>query len=377
MKIGFILGLAMCGCFFAVAVGAQQAQTPADPVAILKMQQDQTAQLASTWLHSGDPRLEAWGAYVVLRDKHKALIPELLAMADAYQVSGLPVLNTRREQHDAMLAILDTLIQMDAAITGDESKRLYSEFPAQTLILLRRAGMSSDSFLLEVFLTEHSQRKWLAVGDILAERKARGFAAAVLGNMTVHATIRVGTSSSSGEGVGWSCDYGPGDPKGRPDWPEIGTYSLVDHVPGATLLVDGADPVYFYRNVDALYDHDRHDNGECYGFNAESWDLIREHYLTRLLGGPQEDPPLKSSVYQTTIWKNGEAYVAYLTGLVHQQQETFAELALRLKDCRLLTGKEVAAVKPHLEITIVDDREDKATPLPRVENLGENVTVKM
>jgi len=34
-------------------------------------------------------------------------------------------------------------------------------------------------------------------------------------------------------------------------------------------------------------------------------------------------------------------------------------------------------VTPHLEITIVDDRDDKTTPLPRVENLGDNVIVKM
>jgi hypothetical protein len=30
-----------------------------------------------------------------------------------------------------------------------------------------------------------------------------------------------------------------------------------------------------------------------------------------------------------------------------------------------------------LEITIVDNREDKTAPLPRAENLGENVILKM
>jgi hypothetical protein len=113
MRTGFIFGLAVCGCFGAISVGAQHAQAPVDPAVILKMQQEQTGQLASTWLHSGEPRLQAWGAYVILRDKHKELIPDLLALANAYDVAGLPVLNTRREQHDAMLAILDTLIQID------------------------------------------------------------------------------------------------------------------------------------------------------------------------------------------------------------------------------------------------------------------------
>jgi hypothetical protein len=87
MKIGFIFGVVMCGSLAAGAVGAQQAQAP-DPAAILKTQQEQTAQLAATWLHRGDPRLQAWGAYVVLRDKHKELVPDLLALADAYEVTG-------------------------------------------------------------------------------------------------------------------------------------------------------------------------------------------------------------------------------------------------------------------------------------------------
>jgi hypothetical protein len=377
MRVSLIFRFAVCGFLAASAVAAQQAQAPADPAVILKLQREQTAQLAATWLHSGDPRLQAWGAYVALRDQHRQLIPDLLALANEYEVSEQAVPRTGRAKHDAMLAILDALIQFNPAITGDESARLYPEFPTQSLILLRRAGMSSNSFLLEVFRTEHSQHGWLAAGNMLAERKARGFASAVLRSMTVHATIRVGTSSSSGEGVGWACDYGPGDPKGKSDWPEIGTYSLVDHVPGVTLLVDGADPVYFYRSVSALYDRDRHDNDGCYGFDAESWDLIREHYLTRLLDGPQEDPPLKSSVHRTMIWKNGEAYVAYLRGVVQQQQAAFAELALRLKDCHLMTEDEFAAAKQHLEITIIDDRQDKRTPLPRAENLGENVIVKM
>ena len=374
----------MCGCLGAAAVGARQVQAPADPTAILKMQQEQTAQLAAAWLHSGDPRLQAWGAYVVLRDKHKELIPDLLALAHAYEVTGMPGLSTRREHHDAMLAILDALIQLDPPISGDESSRLYSEFPAQSLILLSRAWISSASlkssndFLLEIFRTEHSQLPWLAAGNILAERKAEGFAAAVLGNMTVHVNLRVTSPHhlvvSSGEA--WCGDSFPGPPEDRSAWPEIGIYALAESGPGATLLADGADPAYYKRKVGKRYSNIE-GGGQCGSGGTYRWDDLRQHYLARMLGKPQDEPPLKASLYQAITWENGNAYLAYLRSFARQQQMKFAEVAGKLRDCNLMTDDEIVAAKPHLEITIVDDRKDKTAPLPRAENLGKNVTVKM
>jgi len=374
----------MCGCFAAISVGAQQAQAPADPAVILKAQQDQTAQLAATWLHSGDPRLQAWGAYVVLRDKHTQLIPDLLALADAYEVTGLPVLNTRREQHDAMLAVLDSLIQLDPPISGDQSARLYSEFPAQSLIMLSRAWISAESlkssnrFLMELFRTEHSELPWLAAGNILAERKADEFAAAVLGNMTVHMNLLVTSPNQAvgGSGTSWCGDSFPGPPEDRSAWPEIGTYELAQSGPGAVLLADGADPAYYKRKVGRRYSSIE-GGGQCGSGTSYQWDELRQHYLARMLGAPQDEPLLKASVYRTVIWENGQAYAAQLRGFVQQQQVAFAEVADKLREVCLMTEEEVATAKPHLEITIVDDREDKTTPLPRVENLGENVTVKM
>jgi hypothetical protein len=294
------------------------------------------------------------------------------------------VLNTRREQHDAMLAILDTLIQLDPPITGDESARLYSEFPAQSLILLSRAWISEESlkssnrFLLELFRTEHSELAWLAAGNILAERKAEGFAAAVLGNMTVHMNLLVTSphQAISGSGESSCGDSFAGPPENRSAWPEIGTYALAESGPGVTLLADGADPAYFRRKVGRIYSSIE-GHGECTDVNAYRWDELRQHYVARMLDASQDESPLKASIYETIIWENGKAYLAYLNDFVQQERMKFAEVAGKLRDACLMSEEEVAAVKPHLEITIVDNREDKTAPLPRAENLGENVILKM
>jgi len=384
MRVSLILRFVVCGLLAASGVGAHQPQAPTDPAVILKAQTNQTAQFAAAWLHSGDPRLQAWGAYVVLRDKHKQLIPDLLALADAYEITGLPVLNTRREHHDAMLAVLDSLIQLDAPISGDEGRRLYSEFPTQSLILLSRAWVfpdsldSSNKILLDIFRKEHSQPYWLAAGNILAERKAEGFAATVLGNMTVHMSFVVTSPNRLMTGFGESAcgDSFAGPPEDRTAWPEIGTYSLAEPGPGVTLLADGADPAYYRRKVGRVYG-DIEGGGQCSNVIANSWDLLRQHYLARMLGESRENPSLKASNFRTVFWKNDVAYQAQLRRFVQQQQMKFAEVTGKLRDACLITADEFAAAKPHLEITIVDERKDKTTPLPRAEHLGENVTVKM
>src|ERR1019366_5381970 len=138
MRIGFIFGLVMCGCFSAVAAGAQQQRPslPTDPSAVLTMQGIQTAQLAETWLHSGDPRLQAWSAYVILRDHHGSLIPDLVKMVSEYDVAAWPIADGRRDPHDAMIAILDALIELRGPVLTADAARLYPEFPVQSLILL-------------------------------------------------------------------------------------------------------------------------------------------------------------------------------------------------------------------------------------------------
>jgi hypothetical protein len=388
MKTTLTSALILCG-FLAVTTLPRQSQqqTQLDPYAILQAQRNQTEQLAASWLHSSDVRLQAWGAYVVLRDDHRQFTPDLIAMVSAYDVSGWPVVflkatPAQQDRHDAMLAILDAVIQLHASVHASEAARLYPEFPAQSLILLSRDGTDANSFLLEIFRAEHLQQAgWLAAGNLLVDRRVPGFAAAVLGAMTVHAKIRVVTTNTSGHGEGWAGDCGSDGPEDKPGWPAIGTYALLncfsERTPDASLLAGGTDPAYYRRTVSALYK--RVPRG-CCGFSgpdAESPDLLREHYLTRMIYPPQESPPLKSSLSQTVVWKNGDAFLEYLSNFVHQQKTMLIDVARKLTAAGLMTSNEASTVETQIEITIVDERDDKSAPLPNPGNLGENVTLKM
>ena len=377
MGTAFVFRFGLCVLLAASAVAAQQPQAPTDPSTVLTMQGLQTAQLAATWLHNGDPRLEAWGAYVILRDHHESLIPDLVKMVSEYEVAPWPIADSRRDQHDAMIAVLDVLIELSGPVSTSDAARLYPEFPVQSLILLSREGDSAFPYLLDIFRTERSHHDaWLAAGNELAQRRFPGFAAAVLGSLTVQARIRVTTSgeSEAGWGTGGSCASGG---EGKAGWPVVGNYSFAGRRTGAILLADGVDPAYYMRWVSGAYDRDR---DRCCGpcaADGTDLNLYREHYLAFLLAAPQANPPLRASFNETIIWRDSTTYLTHLRDVVQQQDEAFLRAAGKLRDAGLMTPEEVAVVTPHLEITIVDDRDDKTTPLPRVENLGDNVIVKM
>jgi hypothetical protein len=399
MRIGLISVLACYGFASASSVAAQQPQVPTDPSVILKSQREQTAQLAATWLHSGDARLEAWGAYVVLRDKHKQFIPDLVALVHGYEVAGWQFPPADENRHDAMLAVLDDLIQFYVVIPVPEAARLYPEFPAQSIILISRGNKDATRFFMEIFRDEklHAM-EWQAAGNFLAQIETPGFAADVLSKLTVHATVKV---TSSGElrfsdGMGGGCSILI--PKAKPDWPEVGNYSLAtgaapesdwprvgaekyfeQHSAAALFLVAGPIPIYSQRSVDALYDqirHARRDGNGC-GANYVDWDSLRERYVTRMVSAKQESPPLKSYFDETIAWKDSNSYFQYLRNMVQQQQTAFREVVAKLKSSGWMTADESGAAKLKLEITIVDDREDKTIPLPHPDNLGDDVIVKM
>jgi hypothetical protein len=399
MRVSFVFRFFICGLLAASVVGAKQAQAPADPSVILKSQREQTAQLASAWLHSGDPRLQAWAAYLVLRDKHKQFIPDLVALVHDYKVAGWQFPLAEENRHDAMLAVLDDLIQFYAVIPAADAAKLYPEFPTQSVLLLSRANKDSTGFFMEIFRTEKSHSlEWLAVGNFLAQIQAPGFATYILDNMTVHATIKVTTKGDLrfSEGPGVSCAIAI--PKAKPDWPEVGNYLLTtsvapesdwprvgaekyfeQHSAAASFLVDGPIPIYSQRTVDALYDQIRHarvDGNGC-GANYVDWDSLRERYVTRMVSAKQDSPPLKSYFDETITWKDQSTYLQCLRNLVQQQQDAFTEVGRKLKESGWMTAEEAAAARLKLEIKIVDDRDDKTIPLRRMESVGENVTVKM
>ncbi|MFZ0818487.1 MAG: hypothetical protein WAM91_00340 [Candidatus Acidiferrales bacterium] len=377
-------GIAIAALLGASAVAGQSALSQIEPSAVLKNMQQQSAQLAASWLHASDPRLQAWGAYFVLRDRLKDLSPDLIALLSAHQVVEKDYNSPDNDQHDAIVAVLDALIQLDLKVPVSEAARLYPEFPAETLLLLSKFNSADDSTepevteaLLHIFESEPSSSNgWLAAGDLLASRRAPGFAALVLKGMVIHLDVGVWTPNQiGGFGSGSSCCGGIFSHEPKKGWPEVGNYELFDcGTPGresATMLAGGKDPAYYVRTVDALYGYGS--AGSC-GCRADR-KLIRQHFLETLLGDDDENIPVKATVSRGIEWHDGATFVSEILGFIQTQRDAIAQVVKELEDNLLLTSDEAAVAMPRIEIQINDYRDGDKTPLPPLPNLGANISV--
>lgn len=358
----------------AIAAGAQQA--PPDPAAVMANLEKQMAPLARAWLHSADPRTQAWGAYMVLRDGHTEAIPDLLALVQDFPVVEEPAAQADVDRHDAGLGVLDALIQFGAQVPAGDAQRIYPEFPVQSLILLSRSREDTAPALLAIFKSERRwPAAWLAAGNFLLERSAEGLAAAVVEGMTVHAEVMV-TEPGAGWGSGGSAFCGGTGlpPESKDGWPPLGVYAFGGCggylQSGATILAGGTDPAYYLRQVTASYRAEG-----VSGCNPDP-DLVRQHYLTKLLSASDDQPPVRAHVSRTIPWQGPDAYRRELAAFIAEQQHVFVELARRLGEPGLLSGEDAKTLRPALQVRVWDQRASHELALPSVPALAENVTVE-
>lgn len=382
MSCGLRQLVAWCVALAMVALSSQTvwAQKQADPAVIVQSQEKQSVGLAAEWLGSSDARVRAWGAYLALRDRQVNLVPQLIGLVKAYSVTGSPLTSSERDEHDAMLAVLDAIIQMQGGFPTDVAAKLYPEFPAQALISLSHDGPKAASSLLEIFKTENKlPGAWLAAGNLLMVWNPSGFAAAILANLTVHAHIAV-VSENSGAGIGGG--YGgscvSGVPPVKIGWPAVGKYYVRNTTSGFTgdvLLQDGADPAFYFRTVDAAYVLRNDDESGCSKMFELNRDTVREHYLAKLAPEPSGEPFVRSYVEQTISWQDDTTYVISLRAFIGQQQRLFEALGKKLMDAGLISAEERESARPSLEVRISDFRRNSPPTLPLLQDAGSNVKI--
>ena len=223
-------------------------QTPPDPAAIVHEAHEHEQQLAKQWLASGDPRTVAWGASLASRDLHGALLPDLLNVLRAHTVTPQPASLAEVDEHNAMLAVLDAILEIHGDVSGADAVKLYPEFPAQALILLSRSQDDINAPLLEIFNSSNDRTEYtLTAGNLLASRRAPGFAATVLNRITIHSLVSVfNEGSGGGFGGGSLCCGVGGSMPDKAGWPAVGTYGVgVCDNPGqgSVLFASGSPPI--------------------------------------------------------------------------------------------------------------------------------------
>lgn len=362
MRLLHILAAALLTGFSA------QAQTVPEPSTYTATP---TSEVMLQWLHSPNPRLQAWAAHDILLFRSTDLIPDLQSQLDRTTPGTLSD-GSRLANFRTTLAMLDTLIQLGAAVPAATLARIEKlgynsqteEIVLLTLLPWDEAESAVHSFYKPGLSSDSGETRVAA--QLLAQHPPKGFAAELLSTIVVTGRVTVHDANS---GSGWGSGSAIGDcgcsAPMTSDWPEVGRYSFQDpprkgqSLPDSeTLFLSAPDPIYLIRTVSRNYYAT-----SCGGFSALN-DAIRSHLVGTLLNGNPASPFPEQPVSLDIQFESRESYRAKVERFVDEQQQNFNQIATSLTTLNLLTEEERQAATLRVNLSLYDSRTQPAADLP-------------
>jgi hypothetical protein len=308
-------------------------------------------------LQSAEKQERAWGAYLAGLHGLKASAPGLVELlADPALAAGGP--------EDALVrqAALDALIRLGAEVPAETLMPLRPSAPDEVIILLARDPRQNRLALLSLFDDEALPTHWVAVGNLLAETRADGFAARLLGGLKIEATVYVydeeaerGYGGGCG-GCGGGCNYFGG----RDDYPPVFYYALTTaNTRGAVVAAPGRHTVYYVRGLTPPCGR-----GRDFGCGNPPRDQYRVEYVADLLGTTEEDLKLEASPFREVVCRDARQCGRALAAVRDEIFGGYAGAVRRLLDAELLDPAEAAELRPDVTVRLNDRRERTTFQLP-------------
>jgi hypothetical protein len=354
-----LLGIAWLGsCTRAVAFSQEHNQglvkVSADGLAVGEVKKEIFRRM-----RSGEIKDRAWGVYLIGQHglgEFATGVSELLRPA----LEG-----ESRETSLFYQVVLDSLIQLDAAVPADVLMPHYKKFPEQVLILLAKRPEANREVLVALLKELHSGIFWISVCNLLTPMKAPGFAAHLLGDMTIRISVRVYDEyggSSGGVGGGWGCGVRGVSPD-PVEFPPIARYVLTSHTQSdAVLLAPGRRATYYVRYSGQPGMPYTGEYTRCEGGGHE--DQTRTEYLAELLDTAMKDLQFTPRPSYHVLWNGLETYQYEIARIRAEVEGSLGRLVEGLVVKRLLSVSEAVALKVGLFMDIIDDRADTSIPLP-------------
>jgi hypothetical protein len=330
---------------------------------------------------SVDSRAVAWAAYGAAAAGDASQIPMLLAVASQWRTlaarsdagtNSAELAAQRQDERDAMAAVVDALIQLKATVPAETMRALAPDFGNGVAVLLSRMPEEQREALSFEFYRNTSAGEYglqYVSAALLALHPVPGFAADLIGNVKVQATVTVVVPGHLG-GVGGGSSHCGGSfgESSRNDWPTIGQYALSDERDdGALQLVGGIGPVYAKR-FEAM-----HYRGSFSSISLGSDERVR--LIAEMLDISAEDIPWKASVTATIAFESDAQFRDELADFVKAERDEHQKTVAALEARSLLTGAEAQESLPEMEIFLMDFRGEGFGPLPEPMNLPPRVTL--
>jgi len=333
-------------------------------------------------LFSGDPRLVAWGAHATLAARDRDLVPDLLSLADKWQPpqerdateSPVELTQQQKDERDATAAVLDALIQLHAQVPPQTLRSLAPHFAPEVAILMSPLPAPDALALsLDLYHSRTGALRYVSAA-LLALQPPPGFAADLLGHITVNATVFVANPDQGGFGRGGSSgSCFATTEESRKGWPKIGQYFLSKQKKdGAMLVVAGVDPVYAMREELSRYSGDM-----CHkAFGVYLGPEERLRLTSGMLGASRdESTPWNTAPMTTITFQSPEQFERALLSFAEDEQRKYRVTIAALAAHGLITTSEAEVPEslPRLELMINDMRGVDAEPLPELTNLPPRV----
>jgi hypothetical protein len=357
--------LAIAACALSWCVPAVTGQdTPPD---VVGRDSEIRSAWAIQWLRSDSPLDIAWGAWLTRVDRQQAAVPLLVKQLSGYRPpEDLAAESRNSDRHDAMLQVLDALIELRVPVPVEDAHKLFGEFAAQSLILLVRPPDDQQAALFDIFDRASANWNWLAAGNALLKTRSPGFTAKLVARFTEHLQISVwdpGFGGGTGGG-GSECGFSLRAPKRG--WPPVGLFQLTqfpDRIPwlSTVFLIGGETPVYYWRAEPGNYDNPPDVRGACDDGNRDEY---RAQYLMKLV---PPFPRIALDAYPNVRleWRGDILYQQEFAAAVEKQLAQLRSGVASLQQSQLLAPSPALA-NPRLETVIDDERRDKSVPLPSV-----------
>lgn len=355
--------LACAPIVLAAAISAQQpAVTPDSPVDSATLHQ---------WLHGSDLRLVAWAADFARRRNDTALLAEMpaalenIAMPPPYGGD-----QTASDRRDAILSILDALIQTNTPVPAPTIEAFAQSFPEEAVILSSRLPIGDSRMTLQswiqsgdgwpgptlarvaaMLLAKHPEGAYL-----FRDQQRLSFVASIIdaSEEDLHITIRSSGQWGSGFGGGACGDSLASAPP--PGWPIAHAYFLEENnqQSGDLVIVDLGGDVITARRREA------HGGwGSCFGI--EGLNAVTRHRLIAYwLGMHAIDMPWQPREDRTIVWTDEAAYQRQLGAIIEDERRKLAQTVAALRRRGLLGADEPAM--PRLVVSI--DCDISPCPLP-------------
>jgi len=318
-------------------------------------------------LKSYDLAQVAWGAHLAAEHGMRQLVPDLCRTLRALQA------RKRSDVYLAAMAILDTMIRLEAAVPPKDLKPWLSSFtlPA-AMVLMAPKPKRYETPLLEVFRKfkkdDRNSRYWLGAGNLLVSIKSRKVAAQLLEGLHVAVAINVYDDDSNknlrSDPGSWSGGAFDGPlikvPKSYPPVP-LYRFEKRKRTPESKLLAPGAKSIYYRRILSPRYRIAATYISEKPKRNLE--------WICALLDIQVRNQPFHLSATARHVWKDDAAYFRRVETEKIKVAGSFLSLIYRLQGKGLVTRQEIAGVNPAVKVYVFDHRERHLTPLPEIDGV--------